>query len=140
MTCAPGLPCAEENVGNLNRCTFKNSGTPVRRPKRRTSEQMYFQEFWDSCAQNKTSKISRNALSRILGLLYAEQNVGNLKNAVSESVRLQVAEQNVGNLTQNAFSEIVGLLCAEQNVDSVLPIVWWIDRPINRPLGGSLIG
>ena len=46
-----------------------------------TSEipKMDFQEFWDSCAQNKTSEISTNALSGILGLLCAEQDVGNLK-------------------------------------------------------------
>ena len=36
------------------------------------------QEFWDSCAQ-KTSEISETALSGIMGLLCAEQNVGNLK-------------------------------------------------------------
>ena len=41
------------------KCTFKNSGTPVRRTKRRKSQ--------------------HNALLGILGLLSAEQNVGNLK-------------------------------------------------------------
>ena len=40
-------------------------------------------EFGDSCAQNKTSEISTNALLGILGHLRAEQNVGNLKNALS---------------------------------------------------------
>ena len=40
---------------------------------------MHFQEFWDSCAQNKTSEISTNGLSGIMGLLCAEQNVGNVK-------------------------------------------------------------
>ena len=74
-----GLLCAEQNVGNLKKCTFRNSGTPVRRAKRRKSQEMDFQEFWDSCAQNKTSEISRNGLSGILGLLCAEQNVGNIK-------------------------------------------------------------
>ena len=74
-----GLLCAEQNVRNLNTCTFSNSGTSVRKPKRRKYEQMYFQEFWDSCAQNKTSEISTNALSRILGLSFAEQNVEHLK-------------------------------------------------------------
>ena len=43
------------------------------------SQETDFQEFWDSCAQNKTSEISKNALSGIRGLLCAEQNVGNLK-------------------------------------------------------------
>ena len=66
-----------------------NSGTPVRRTRRRKSQKMNFQEFWDSwaqnktseisenhfpefwdsCAQNKTSEISTDALSGILGLL-----------------------------------------------------------------------
>ena len=48
------------NVNNLNR--------------------MYFQNFWDSGAQNKTSEISKNAFSEIMGLLCAEQDVGNLNN------------------------------------------------------------
>ena len=41
--------------------------------------EMHFQEFWDSGAQNKTSEISTNALSIILGLLCAEQHVRHLK-------------------------------------------------------------
>ena len=93
-----GLLCAEQDAGNLRKCTFnnsgtpvrrtrrqksqtctpKNSGTPVRRPRRRTSQKMDVQEFWDSCAQNKTSEISKNEFSGILGLRCAEQNVGNL--------------------------------------------------------------
>ena len=32
---------AEQHVGNLNKCTFKNSGTPVCRPKRRKSKNTY---------------------------------------------------------------------------------------------------
>ena len=59
---------AEQNVGNFKKCTFSNSGTPVRRTRRRKSQKMHFQEFWDSCAQNKTSEISKNALSRTLGI------------------------------------------------------------------------
>ena len=31
----------------------------MRRTKRRTSAKIHFQEFWDSCAQNKTSEISK---------------------------------------------------------------------------------
>ena len=92
-----GLLCAEHDVGNLTKCTFRNSGTPVRRTRRRRSKQMHFQEFWDSCAQiktsdiskndfqefwdscaqNKASEISKNELSGFLGLLCAEQDVGN---------------------------------------------------------------
>ena len=74
-----GLLCAEQNVRNLNKCTFRNSGAPVRRTKGRKSQKLHFQEFCDSCAQNKTSEISTDTLSRILGLLCAEQNVRNLK-------------------------------------------------------------
>ena len=54
-----GLLCAEQDVGNLSKRTFKNSGTPVRRTTRRKSQHLHFQEFWDSCAQNKTSEISK---------------------------------------------------------------------------------
>ena len=60
-----GFLCAEQTVGNLKNCTFRNSGTPVRRARRQKYQQMHFQEFWDSCAQNKTSDISKNALSGI---------------------------------------------------------------------------
>ena len=94
-----GLLCVEQNVRNIETCTFRYSGTPVRRTRRRRSQKMHFRDFWDSfaqnrtseiskmhfqefldsCAQNKTSEISKNALSGILGLLGAEQFVGNLK-------------------------------------------------------------
>ena len=40
---------------------------------------MGFREFWDSCAQDNTSKISTNELLGIMGCLCAEQHVGNLK-------------------------------------------------------------
>ena len=52
-----GLLCAEQHVGNIKQCTFRNSGTPVRRTKRQKSKKMHLQEVWDSCAQNKTSEI-----------------------------------------------------------------------------------
>ena len=94
-----GLLCAKQSGGNLQKLTFKNYGTPVRRTKRRNSkqkslsgiltpvrrtkrrksQQIDFQEFWDSCAQNKTSEISKNTLFEIIGLQCAEQNVGHLK-------------------------------------------------------------
>ena len=131
-----GLLCAEQDVGNLKQWTFRNFGTPVRRTRRRKSQKNDFQDFWDSCEQNRTSEISKYALSRILGLLCAEQNVGNLKqctvrnsgtpvrrtkrrksqnNGLSIILGLLCAEQNVGQSTV-ALSEIRGLLCAEQNV------------------------
>ena len=102
------LLCAEQHVGNLKKkYTFRKSGTPVRRTKRRKSQKkIHFQVIWDSCAQNKTSEISKNGLSGVLGLLCAEQSVGNLK------------KQSVGNL-KNALSGILGLLCAEQDVGNL---------------------
>ena len=39
---------------------------------------MHSQRFWDSCAQNNTAEIQKHTLCRTLGLLCAEQNVGNL--------------------------------------------------------------
>ena len=57
-----GLLCAEQHVGHLKNCTSRNSGTPVRRTTRRKSQQLHFQKFWDSCAQNNTSDISNTAL------------------------------------------------------------------------------
>ena len=51
----------------------------MRRTKRRKSQKMHFQEVWDSCAQKKTSEISKNELSGMLGLLCAEQDVRNIK-------------------------------------------------------------
>ena len=61
------------------------SGTPGRRTKRRKSKTMHFEEFWDSCGQNRTPEISTNELSRIMGLLCAEQNGGNLQNLALRS-------------------------------------------------------
>ena len=112
----------------------------MRRTRRQKSQKMHFQEFWNSCAQNKTSEISKHTLSRILGLLCAEQDVGNLnKNVLSGILGLLCAEQNVGNLkkmhfqefwdscaqnkaseiSKNELSEILGLLCAEQDVGNI---------------------
>ena len=53
-----GLLCAEQGVGNLKQCTFRKFGTPVRRTKRQKSQNMHVQEFWDSCARDKTSEVS----------------------------------------------------------------------------------
>ena len=64
---------------------FRNVGTPGRRTKRRKSKQMHVQKFWDSCAQTKTSEISKTKLSRILGLLCAEQDVGDFKKCTSRN-------------------------------------------------------
>ena len=80
--------CAEQDIGNLKKCTFRNSGTharrttrrnsqktysvrnsgaPVRRTRRQKSKQIDVQEFWGSCAQNKTSDISKNGFQELWG-------------------------------------------------------------------------
>ena len=64
---------------------------------------MHFQELWDSWTQNKAPKISTNARSGILGLLGAEEDVGNLKNALSGILGILCAEQDVGNLNKWTF-------------------------------------
>ena len=43
-----GVRCAEQSVGNLKKWTFRDSGTPVRRTRRRKSQKIHCQEFWDS--------------------------------------------------------------------------------------------
>ena len=69
---------------------------------------MHVQKLWDSAAQNKTSEISNNARSELLGLQIAVQNVGNIKNALSEIIGLWFAEQDVGNVTKT-LAEFLGL-------------------------------
>ena len=150
------LLCAEEDVGNLKKCTFRNYWTPVSRTRRRKSQKMHFQEFWDSCAQNKTSEIpkndfqeiwdscaqnkaseiSKNGLSGFLGLLCAEQDVGNLKKCIfgisgthktseiSKKMHFQefwdsCAQNKASEISKNGLSGILGLLCAEQDVGNL---------------------
>ena len=127
---------AVQNVGSLKHCTFRNAGTPVRRPKRRTyqkwtfrnsgtpvrrtrhrkSQKMSFQEVWDSCAQNTTSEISKNALSGILRLLCAEQDVGNLKKCTFRNSGTPAHRTQRRISQKNDLSGIMGLRLAEQNV------------------------
>ena len=113
-----GLLCAEQDVGDLKKWTLGNSGTPVRRTKRRKSKQMDFQEFWDSCAQNRTSEMSNNVLSELMGLLCSEKNVGNrgkrtFRNSgmpVSRTTRRKYQKMHLQNIldscTQNAAAKI----------------------------------
>ena len=98
------LLCAEQDVGNLKHCTFKNSGTPVRRTRPRKSQKLHFPEFWDTCAQNKTSEISKSALSGILGLLCAEQNVGSLKQLHSQELWDSCAQDKTSEISRSALS------------------------------------
>ena len=90
--------------------------------------------------QNKSSDISTNGLSEIMGLLRAEQHVGNPQNMnfqklwdsraqnktseLSTNVRSRImgllwVEQNVGHLQKTALSRILGLLCADQDVGNL---------------------
>ena len=61
---------------------------------------MHFQEFWASCAQNKTSEISKNAFSGNLGLTRRRKS------------------------QRNALSRIPRLLCAPQGPPKGAPRPW----------------
>ena len=133
-----GLLCAEQNVGNINEYTFKNSGTPVRRATRRKSQTLHFQEFWDSCAQNKTSEISKkhfqdfwdscaqnkkseiskNVHSRNLGLQCAEQNIGNIKKCTFRHSGTPV-RRTKRQTSQNMHCHIVGDSCAQNKTSDI---------------------
>ena len=77
-------------------------------------------KFWDSCAQNKSSEISSKATFRNSGTPVRRITHGtSQKHALSQIMGLLCAEQNVGNLNKNALSECMGLLCAEQNVGNL---------------------
>ena len=59
-TCPGQLRCLGQNFFSTKRA-LRNYGPPLRRTRRRKSQKMSFQEFWDSCAQSKRSEISTNA-------------------------------------------------------------------------------
>ena len=116
MSRAASLPGAELFLKKL---AFRNYGTPVRRTGRRKSQTMHFQEFGDSCAHDKTSEISTNALSEILGLLGAEQDVGNLKKMRFPEFWNSCAQNRTSEISNNALPRILRLLCAEQDVGNL---------------------
>ena len=113
-----GLLCAEQDVGNLTKCNFRNSGTPGRRTRRRKSH---------------------NAFSGILGRLCAEQDVRNLKKCTFRNYGTPVrrkkrrksqqlnfrefwescSQNKTSDTSKHALSGIRGLLCAEQNVGNL---------------------
>ena len=101
---------------------------------------MQSQELWDSCAQNKTSEISKHALSRILGLLCPEHHVGSLSKMYFQELWDSCAQKKTSEISskctfrnsgapvrmtkrrkskQHAISGIMGLLCAEQDVGNL---------------------
>ena len=75
--------------------TFRNSGTPV---------------------QSKTSEIQTHGLSEIMGLLCAEQDVGNSKKMHFQELCDSCAQNKTSEILENALSRILGLLRAEHNV------------------------
>ena len=88
----------------------------MRGTKRRKSQKLHLQEFWDSCAQNKPSEISKNALSGMLGRLCAEQKIGNMKKNTFRNYGTPVRRTRRQKSQKNERSGISGLLCAEQDV------------------------
>ena len=74
-----GLLCAEQHVGNPNKWTFRNSGSPVRRTRRRKYQKWTFRNSVTPVRRTKRRKSKTTGLSGILGLLCAEQEVGNPK-------------------------------------------------------------
>ena len=81
-TCPGQLRCLGQNFSQKSDFVFEQATCP--RQLGCLGQICFFsktdsQGFWDSCAQNKTSKISKKRLSGIMGLLCAEQSVGNLK-------------------------------------------------------------
>ena len=139
MSRAASLPGAELFLKSrtfLNKPLVPGSFTPW---SGTFSQKSDLQEFWDSFAQNKTSEIStfglsgifatsvrrtrrrksqQHALSGILGLLGAEQDVGNLKNALSGI--LDSRKQNkTSEISKNTCSGTLGLLGTEQDVGNL---------------------
>ena len=81
-TCPRQLRCLGQKCFSEVRLVFSNKPlvpSSFAAWCRAFSQKTDCQEIWDSCAQNKTSEISKDGLSLILGLLCAEQDVGNLK-------------------------------------------------------------
>ena len=76
---------------------------------------MHFQDFWDSCVQNKTSEISNNGLSGILGILRTSEISKNDFHEFWGSC----AQNKTSGISKHALSGIMGLLCAEQNVGNL---------------------
>ena len=131
-----GLQLAERNVGNNNKYTFRNYGTPIRRTRRRKSrkdalsellglgfadqsvrnlKKIHVQKLWDSGSQNKTSEISIMHFQKLWG--------SGSQNKASEISKMSChqswdscSQNNTSDNSSNALSEILGLLFAEQNV------------------------
>ena len=114
-----GLLCAEQGVGNLKNWTFGNSGTPVRRTRRRKSQQMHFQKLWESCAHEKNVGISNDVLSGILGFLCAEQNRENFKKWTFRNSGTPVRRTKRRTSHKMHFQEFWDSLCAVQDVGNL---------------------
>ena len=67
---------------------------------------MHFQKLWDSNSQNKTSEISTHTLSELSGTLVRKTCRRKYQtNDLIEIMGLQFAEQNVGNLKTYTFKK-----------------------------------
>ena len=73
-----GRLCAEQKRWKSKQIDFREFWDSCAQNKALESSKNDFQEFWDSCDQKNTSEISKHGLTGILGLLCAEQDVGNL--------------------------------------------------------------
>ena len=80
-----GLLCAEQNVGHINKCTFRISGTPVRR--------------------TNLGNLNKNARLGIMGLLCAEQDVGNLKITHFQETQDSCAQNKTSEISKNDFQD-----------------------------------
>ena len=84
------------------------------------------------CAEQDVGNLKKNAPSGIMELLCAEQNVGTLKNALLGNLGLLCAEQNVENLKRHTHLGILGLLCANQHVGHL------DSKPTSMPISMSI--
>ena len=107
----------------------------------KTSEisKMHVQEFRDSCAQNKTSEISKIALLGILGLLCAEQDVGNLKNCTFRNSGTPVRRAKRRKYQKDALSRILGpniIKLRSENRPKIIKNValGWLGKPLGEVL------
>ena len=141
-----GLLCAEQNVGNLKKCTVSISETLVRRTTRQKFQKMHVQEFWDSCAQNKTSEISKNrfylykstfrhsgtpvrrikcrkyqtnALQKLWDSCAQNKTLYFANTRLSRKVWDSCAQNRTSEISNNALSEFLGLRFAGQNVGNI---------------------
>ena len=110
------LLCAEQDVGNLKRCTFKNSGTPVCRTRRQKFQKMHFQKILDTSLR----RTRRRKYTKMTFKNYGNP-VGRTRRRKSQKMSFQefwdsCAQNKTSDISKNGLSGILALLCAEQDV------------------------